>query len=325
MWINTYPTETMRKVSRHYNLEEPPKYSISRLASSRKKIRKIIIEDLILKGGPISSKDLLTTAAFLNRNWLSSPDDYINPVDELDDRYDDFKDDITDTTMFREEQIARLLKSFVPMEYDDNVIRDICVLLSGWEEDIRKGIPIHTWDVNKPIWAPVYFAECYRDPSKEGKKYVLSMYSLAGPTSTTKWYMTCSPARLQAIMRDIQLPRYEEHRDDDIGGMMGTVAIKRRGKDLVYDYFHVSSSQQLSNRTLYKSRKAGCPGNFPPYKGKQCRTCPVGRKDCSISRISETYDIQRECPNGHLGLYRNLGDIYCFFCVLRGLNHNKGT
>ena len=146
----------------------------------------------------------------------------------------------------------------------------------------------------------------------------MQVKSLGGPTVSTEWPQIATSARIQAMLRDIGLPKYEDHLDADIGGMYMTVLLQASNRGISMDDVHVSNSQRTINKKLYKARQAGCTGAFPPYAGKECSNCPVGRDRCPLSRISDGYYYTRECENKHVGYFKDLSSSYCFLCTISG-------
>jgi hypothetical protein len=253
------------------------------------------------------------------KKWLSKEEDYVNPEPTWSAYHEELQEEINALHASRIQAVRSILDKYVDELYTSDIIKKVSWHLAGWEGELREGIAVPRWDGKTLVWAPVYVSSCDRIISTPGKRvYELSLKSLGGPTVSLEWPQITTAARIQSMLREIGLSKYEEHLDTDIGGMYMTVLLRASTKGLTLDDVHVSSSQRTINKKLYKARKQGCTGAFPPYSGKECSSCPIARDMCPLSRISTGYYYTRECKNKHVGYFKDLSSPYCFLCLISG-------
>jgi len=309
----------MDAVARHYNLASYPSYSIPLLKKAQQTVHQLLVEEFKVSGLFVLGNTLRSVSRFLIEKWISKPDDYVNPTSGWEEDHITFQEELQELYDKRLSIISNILSLYSDSMYTPEVVRKVSWHLAGWKEEIIQGLPIPVWKGDVPIWAPLYISSCDRVISTTGKRvYELKCKSLGGPTVAREWPTVCTSARLQAIMREIGLPKFEEHKDADIGGMYFTCLLQAKEKGLDMSDIHVSSSQKSINKKLYKVRLNGCTGAFQPYTNKECVPCPVGRDRCPISRISEGYYYTRACETGHIGYFKDLSSHYCFLCLITG-------
>jgi hypothetical protein len=278
-----------------------------------------MVEEFKVSGLFVIGDTLKDLSEFLVKSWASKPSDYINPAATWEEDYQTFQEDIQDLHLRKLSIVRDILSLYAEGMYTPEIVRKVSWHLAGWHEEIIQGLDIPVWKGDVPIWAPIYIASCDRIVSSSGKRvYDLKCKALGGPSVAREWSAICTSARLQAIIREIGLPKYEEHKDADIGGMYMTCLLQSKARGLDLSDIHVSTSQRAINKKLYNARLAGCTGAFSPYKDKECLPCPVGRDRCPLSRISEGYYYTRACESGHIGYFKDLSSHYCFLCLAAG-------
>jgi len=301
----------------HFDTETLPKYSLHTLKRLRDKVKRIV-EDLELVGGRIVGTRYEHLVDVLHRKFVRKSGDYTNNETEPEAQLR-----LAHTQELLRVKRVNAVRSIVDMhvslEMNAEQLNLLCVRMSGWYEELRLGLPFLGWDGNDPVWAPVFVRSCLRTPSRQGTMYQVLLFSAAGPTAGTEWEVTRSAQFLQGRMREIGLPRYENHRSDDFGGLWYTALAASSGRGLEFEQTHVSTSQSEWNKKVYKARDGLCRGPCKPLHGKyKCQTCPVGRNKCALSRIDKGFTIKRLCVNGHAGQFRNISSPFCFQCVISG-------
>jgi len=306
-------------LARHYDIEAEPKYSLHRISKSRKVLRKLLVEDLQVTNRLVVGKLLGDVCHYMVHHWLSKPGDYDNPYKAWQAEYMGAQANIDSLYAVRRDALRSIFLEYMDDAWTIDIVGRICGHLAGWEDELKEGIHIPRWNPNQFVWAPLYIRSCELTyPSKGRRMYAVDAVSLAGPTVTMSWQFNASPARLQALMREAGLPRFEEKQADDFGGLHVTVLLRELDRQMHMSDHHVTAAQSKANKELYKARLRGCTGAFPPLAGQACRACPIGRDKCALSRIQEGFYITKECKNGHTGFFRRVSDPYCFLCFLKG-------
>ena len=230
----------------------------------------------------------------------------------------------------RKRAIKHILQRFSEEPVSGRNRKELVNTLAGWYDEIRLGMLFNGWSHTYPIWASLYVSDCVYVPRAAGAKKQVSikLQSLEGPTAGMEWDLTKSQSYALNLIRNTGVPKFEKHRADDLGGMYITAFVVPKGRSMLFDHFHVSSSQAGRNKKLYKTRQEGCTGAFPPYKGKPCFTCPVSRGVCPNSRISTGFKIKRKCEvvindNHHEGFFRDYSSPICLGCLLKGNDVRK--
>jgi hypothetical protein len=302
--------------TRSFDEEEYPEYSLHDLQKLSGKALKVL-KDAGVLGNRVAGPYVQVLAETLHNKFLKKSGDYTVHVPEDDPaRYDA----VADRDDLKRNRIAALTDML--MEYTDSaiegaVLKSIILTLAGWYEEFRLGYPFLRWDGKIRVWAPIYVRDCRRIVTKSPKAmYEVHLVSVAGPTAGEEWVVVRSAAYLQGHLRMVGLPKYEEYRSDDFGGMWFTAQLFPDDKGIAFDLTCVSASQKTANRKLNKGRGIPCDA-FEPYKGKKCMTCPVGRDKCPRSRLQLGYYLKRQCVNEHIGYFRGLSETICFACSIR--------
>jgi hypothetical protein len=264
----------------------------------------------------VVGKTLLEIAKFICDTILRKSNKLNNPFTEEDERYEDAEDEINDVKKYQEETVIGILSSYTSERYTSDIIKEVAYKISGNIHEINSKNCI-VWDRKTNLWAPLYVKECLRLPV-EGRKHLLSLLSLAGPSAGMVFTMVRSGAYIQHILRDIGIPRYEEYEDEDLGGMCFTAILQPSFNGINMEDIHTSNSQKERNKTVNKERLKGCSGIYPPFKNKKCTACPIGRDYCALSRIDKTFNLTENCVHGHTGLFREDNKKVCFFCMKAG-------
>jgi hypothetical protein len=306
-------------VARYYDVDTEPRYSLPALDKGWVTVRSILVEDLQVTGRTVAGEFLSEVCDCLVRRWLASKGDYTNTRKTWDPLYIDTDYSIRDVHEGRVEAVRGILLDYIDTPWTLPVIGSVAGHLVGWAAELKAGIRLRKWEPSRPVWAPLYIRTCERTVSFQGKRqYSVDVISSAGPTSNMNWRFNASPARLQMLMREAGLPRYEEFGNDDLGGLFLTALVYEHKRRMQFSDWHVSSSQRTRNKNIYKARSRGCIGHYAPFRGKACATCPIGRDVCPLSRIHIGYDIKKQCVNRHLGYFKKVSDGYCFLCYLEG-------
>jgi len=279
----------------------------------------MFVEELQVTNRTVVGKLLEDVCHYVVHHWLSKKGDYDNPLQAWQDNYMEEQDKLEALYAQRYAPLRVILLQYIDEPWTMEVIVKICGHLAGWADELRAGIPIPRWNPRQFVWAPLYIRSCeFTYPSKGRRMYAVDAVSVAGPTVTMSWQFNASPARLQSLMREAGLPRFEDLQADDFGGLHVTALLRELDRQIHMSDFHVASAQSKANKELYKARLRGCTGAFPPLTGQACQSCPIGRDKCALSRIKEGFEITKECKNGHVGYFRRVSDPYCFLCFLKG-------
>jgi hypothetical protein len=313
-------------LDKYYYENDYPRFSLAQLEKGRKLVRRCLDEEDAL-GEFLAGRLAESVVKRIEQRMLRRKGDMTNPLCEDDMTWAKEESEMIEQRDRRRYAVTDLVNHFSDEEMESEHLRLFSIQVSGWWEELREGIPFQKWDNKVAVWAPIYVKECMRAPNKKGTKkkyYNVSLLSVAGPTAGEEWDFTWSSGYLQNILRNIGIPKYEKHEADDLGGMWFTSFMKPRGRSMLFDHIHVSSSQSKTNKDLYKARVMGCNGLFKPFEGKSCRTCPIGRNKCPKSRLRTSYNRQRECiiedeqGNKHMGFFRDSSSQVCFGCIVSG-------
>ena len=218
----------------------------------------------------------------------------------------------------RRQSISYLLSPFRGFDLEDALIRKISIALTGRMDEIR-GSGIHTtlWEGNLPATSLLYVRDVCRKPARNAT-YGVEVEAFTGPASSGRWIIMMTHGRVQHVMRDVGAYRYEKVPCENFSGFWFVADITYAQNRLILDNVEVSEAQRRYNRELTRARKLPCPGACASLKGKSCVPCPVNRAKCPRSRFSRAFATERQCVNGHPGLFRNTEDEYCFTCTIKG-------
>lgn len=313
-------------LNRYYNEDEFPRFSLPELAKGRVFAKQCLVQENAI-GNSLAGRLADAVTKRIEARMIRQSGDMINPMSSDDMTWAREETDMIEQRDRRRHAVSSIVDSFTDEEMESEYLRLFCIQISGWWKELREGIPFQRWNTKTGVWAPLYVRECLRLPNKKGSKkkyFKTTLVSIAGPTAGEEWDFTWSSGYVQNMLRNIGIPKYESHAPDDLGGMWVTSFMKPRGRGMLFDHLHVSSSQGTANKKLYKSRLRGCNGLFEPFKGKSCRTCPVGRNKCPVSRIQGSFNRFRDCAiddgqgNKHKGFFRDSSSVYCFGCLITG-------
>jgi len=299
-------------------------FSLPELARIRKKIIKILTVDLDIVDKPLADVYTFNNLCInMERHILRRPGDYSTMLDEGDGGYDEESEAMAAHKKARVLAVANLLDDHREGKATQEIIKTIALQIAGRLELLRAGL--HRDPDSRPenkVWSCLMVRDVVRIRARK-RTYRVSLESIAGNSAGSKWKLVASGNYLQKLLREVGLPKYDEYGDADIGGMSLSAFVYIYQGKLVVDAIEVSSSQKNYNRKLTKARSNICTGPSPAHHDKYtCRYCPVGRSECPISRIDESFSVLRECEWGHNGYFRKTEsperERICLACRLVG-------
>ena len=291
------------------------------LALLRKARNKVVSElkcELEIWGLPLVGRvyDSLVDYCF---QYVLRPGDFVPGVDDIGDT--SWVDEVRCDASHRDSRlrsIGFLLSPFRGFNLEDALIRKISIALTGRIDEIR-GSGIHTalWAGEVPATSLLYVRDVCRRPARN-TMYGVEVEAFTGPASSGRWIIMMTHGRVQHVMRDVGAYRYEKVPCENFSGFWFVADITYAKNRLILDNVEVSEAQRRYNRELARARNLMCPGACASLKGTPCVPCPVNRAKCPRSRFSRAFATERQCVNGHPGLFRNDEDKYCFTCTIKG-------
>jgi len=299
---------------------QPPKLpSLVRLRKARNKVVDDLKCKLEIGGMPLVGRvyDSVVDYCF---QYVLRPGDFVPGVEDIGDNswVDEVRSDAAHRGS-RLKSISYLLSPFRGLDLEDVLIRKISIALTGRVDEIRgSGIRTPVWEGDVPSTSLLYVRDVCRKPARNAT-YGIEIEAFTGPASAGRWVIMMTHGRVQHVMRDVGAYRYEKTPCENFSGFWFVADITYASNNrLILDNIEVSEAQKRYNRDLTRARKLTCPGGCSSLKGKTCVPCPVSRAKCPRSRFSRAFATERQCINGHPGLFRNGGDKYCFTCTIKG-------
>ena len=298
---------------------KPPKLpSLVKLRKARNKVVSDLKCKLEIGGMPLVGRvyDSLVDYCF---QYVLRPGDFVPGVEDIGDN--SWVDEVRSDAAHRESRlksISYLLSPFRGFDLEDALIRKISIALTGRMDEIR-GSGIHTtlWEGKLPATSLLYVRDVCRKPARNAT-YGVEVEAFTGPASSGRWTIMMTHGRVQHVMRDVGAYRYEKVPCENFSGFWFVADITYAKSRLILDNVEVSEAQRRYNRELARARNLMCPGACASLKGKPCVPCPVNRAKCPRSRFSRAFATERQCVNGHPGLFRSDEDKYCLTCTIKG-------
>jgi len=217
----------------------------------------------------------------------------------------------------RREAIRKLLEEYIGFILTPERMRKLVVSVVGRYDLLREGISGHEWNGATPVRTLLFVHEVVRRPTK-GRQFDVEMEAMTGHSSGNRWLTSMSGGRIQMLLREAGVRKYDRYRDEAFSGMYLTAMLRYKATQLLFHDVEVSSSIKKYNLDLQKGRQFKCVGPCDLMKGHKCMPCPVPRLECPLSWSARGYKHKLTCKNGHVGFMQLKTDQYCLECLLKG-------